>query len=132
MKVLTLALSVCLLASALFARKQRDWKTGTIVETAFAAQDVPVQLLSTGINGMTMAVAPRHITWQGYTIRGTDYVFIVAYPILRRNHRPNVAVNGLVRYAMEAGHFYLLDDDQREFELTVIQKTAPTPPPALF
>jgi hypothetical protein len=68
--------------------------------------------------------------WQGFQIEGNGYRFTVTCPI-RRNHSPNVTVNGPVKYAMEKGRFYLLDDDDKEWEMTVLEKALIAPPTPL-
>jgi len=47
-----------------------------------------------------------------------------------RNHSPNVTVNGPVKYTMEKGKFYLLDEDGKEWQMTVLEK-ALLPAPSL-
>jgi hypothetical protein len=44
----------------------------------------------------------------------------------------NVTINGKLPFAVDKGKFYLLDEDNREFEAVVIQKaiTPPGAPPA--
>jgi hypothetical protein len=41
---------------------------------------------------------------------------------------PNVTVNGPIHYATEKGKFYMLDDDGKYFEMTVLEKALPPAP----
>ncbi|MGO9011145.1 MAG: hypothetical protein ACLQPN_13675 [Bryobacteraceae bacterium] len=127
------------------ATPKRDWKTGTLMETAHAREpDAPVapSASATVINvppgGNPYAAAaaahrPPNIqriptTWQGFRIEGNGYRFLVMCPV-RPKHSPNVTVNGPVKYAMEKGKFYLLDEDGKEWEMTVLEKALVLPPP---
>jgi hypothetical protein len=132
------------LAGSLFAGvKAREWRTGIVEKTAYARQDeggggnVAIAESNSGGNsnpapsvaGMAAAAAAMRIsrTWHGFRITGNGYAFIVACPVGWRR-QPNVTSNGPIRYALEKGKFYLLDDDGREFKMAVIQKELLTPP----
>jgi len=131
-----------LAVSAMAAHKQRDWQTGTVVETAHVRENLggggPVAIAhSSGASSnpyadaagqaadtaMAAAAAarPTHRIWQGFTIQGAVYTFVVACPVWLR-HTPNVTVHGPIKYTMEKGKFFLLDDDQKEFEMFVLEK----------
>ena len=141
MKRLSLALAACLAVTITSAAepKQRDWKPGTLVamaeqrETAGAvAQDV----------GPNVPYAPQmsrarvvYNTWLGCAIHTDTMDYMVRY-LLRRNWRgqeqarPNVTVKAPIKFAVEGGKFYLLDDDGKEFEMVVMQKQLPSVPAA--
>ncbi len=44
---------------------------------------------------------------------------------IRRKHTPNVTVSGPIHYAMDRGTFYILDEDGKYFEMTVLEKALP-------
>ncbi len=137
-------------ASLCAATKPRAWQTGTVIETDHAREPEPVAAPSTNVTVVNVppggnpypsaaaASAPnmtfhrRAATWQGFHLEGNGYRFMVMCPV-RRNHTPNVTVNGPVKYAMEKGKFYLLDDDGKEWEMTVLEKLLlPAPVPLLL
>jgi hypothetical protein len=119
-------------AAAIAAAPKRDWKTGTLTQTAFATQDVGAHATAMSFPewgsyapSMSMATARRiQQTYEGFRIETVDYLFVVACRFGPR-HRPNVTVNGPIKYAIEKGRFYILDGDGREFEMLVLQKSAP-------
>jgi len=147
-----LFLAACALAASA-APKQRDWKTGTLLETivkgvTVGGGPIAVAQSSSGqssnpsidaASNMAMAAAvaanaPRTQLWQGFTIRGEGHRFMVTCPVrpktlLAPARMPNVTVNGPIKYALEKGKFYLLDDDGREFQATVLEKALLLPPP---
>jgi hypothetical protein len=129
----TALLTIVLATSAtLFAAKaQRDWKVGTLLETDHVRE--PQQPASTNVYvspspypNLNFNRVPT--TWQGFRIEGNGYRLLVMCPV-RRNHTPNVTVNGPLKYSMDKGKFYLLDEDGKEWEMTVLEK-ALIPPPA--
>jgi hypothetical protein len=67
------------------------------------------------------ASRPGRVVWQHLTIQGETYIFKVAYQL--RMHRPSVTVHGPIKYALEkGGKFYLEDEDGREFKMQVLEK----------
>jgi hypothetical protein len=58
---------------------------------------------------------------------GEGYKYLVQCPfgdqiLWKRTRRPNVTVHGPIRYAIEDGKFYLLDEDGYTFEMFVVEK----------
>ena len=129
---LTLATAViALVVPAIASRPLRDWKNATVLETALTREN-----LGTSVEGMTIpgyggyrpsmgmaSATMMYRIWQGFTVQDENYTFMVACPIFRR-HKPNVTVHGPVKYSMEKGKFYLLDDDGKEFQMVVLEKAA--------
>ncbi|MGO9094599.1 MAG: hypothetical protein ACLQGV_05195 [Bryobacteraceae bacterium] len=141
-----LFLTVCALAASA-APKQRDWKTGTLLQTEFRRVTIggtPIAVAQSsswqasnpavqagGNAAMAAAIAanaPRTLVWQHFTVRGDVYRFTVSRQGWGRR-LPNVTVNGPIKYAFEKGKFYLLDDDGREFQAVVLEKALMLPPP---
>jgi len=136
-----IAVSLCLLALGLAAaQKDRDWKMGTLEETAHAASTAPAHptfALGGSPSAAAAAIAtlpPRTTVLQGLRIEGNGYRFLVSCDITR-GKVPNVTVHGPIKYALEDGTFYFLDDDGREFKAVVLEKallpTFAVPPAAV-
>jgi hypothetical protein len=140
---ITSAIVLCAISG--FAAAPRDWKTGTLVETvqkSFStgggsmaiAQNNSGSYAGAAANAaMASAVAanaPRTWLMQRFTIEGSGYRYKVKCRIGK--HGPNVTVNGPIKYAMEKGNFYILDEDGKQFEMTVMEKALmpPTTPAA--
>ena len=142
MKKAITMLAVALMAFGLAAaKKDRDWKTGTLEETLRSSGTapsphvvvmggVPPSYGNPSIAGASSAAQsaaavaasqPRTLVVQGYRIEGNGYSFMVSCDIIR-GKVPNVTVHGPVKYALEDGTFYLLDEDGREFKATALEK----------
>jgi hypothetical protein len=97
-KVFRLVMAGLLACGFMVAKKDRDWKTGTL-------EDLYVAI---------------------YTIKADGYRYEVYFDQTTRQFMahtvPNVTVHGPVRFAMEKGVFYLLDEDGREFRLSLVKK----------
>jgi hypothetical protein len=138
----TLLLAAFSVATLLIAGSPHKWQVGTLTETAYRSQTVgggPVAIAhsssgqssnpsveAAGQYATAAAITAnraRTYTWQGFTINGGGYVYIVMCPVGR--HKPNVTVNGPVKYAFEKGKFYIQDEDGKEFSMTVLSKTIP-------
>lgn len=132
MKRFSLALAVCLLASALFAAKrQHDWRAGTVEASgeqrevagshtmgSAPASDVPYAPPIDMSIGRTL-----YRTWLGYAIHTDTMDYLVKY-LLRteRQRRPNVTAHGPILFAVEGTKLYLRDEDAKEFEMIVMEK----------
>jgi hypothetical protein len=146
--VVLVSLLVCCMSSA----KGRDWKIGTLEETVRSRGVTPAPQVvvmggspvyggSNPYPGAAAAQASsaaalaasqsRAMVVQGYRIEGNGYSFMVSCNITR-GKVPNVTVHGPIKYALEDGTFYLLDEDGREFKATVLEKALlqPAPPAA--
>jgi hypothetical protein len=117
-------------APAVLAAANRVWKVGTLTETAHA-REPEAPSTNVYVNSRPNLTLTRHpSTWEGFQIEGDGMRFQVMCTV-RPNHTPNVTVNGPVKFAMEKGKFYLLDEDGKEWEMTVIEKALiPSKPPA--
>lgn len=141
MKITT---AIVLCAVSTFAAAPRDWKTGTLVETAQtrvstgggptaiaqsnSGTDANPAMAAAANAAMAAAVAanaPRSWVVQGFAIEGNGYRYMVKCRIGK--HGPNVTVNGPIKYAMEKGNFYVLDEDGKQFEMTVMEKILMSP-----
>ena len=140
MKYLTLGILV-LAAAAPAKDKDLNWKSGTLLETSYtretigSGRSVAIANSSSGDNSnpalgaaaqaataaSIAGSAPRNVTWQYFTIQGNPYKFIVSCSV-RRKHKPNVTVNGPIHYSFEGGKFFMLDEDGKYFEMTLLEK----------
>jgi hypothetical protein len=121
-------------------KPDRDWKTGRVEAQAWAQQQVPLVATPGMAIGGTYGppvvmgpsvVGPHSIPVVGFAIVGPDYTYLVAYRLAGFHRKqPNIALHGMVRYAVEKGKFYILDDDGQEFRLMILQKKLPEVPPA--
>jgi len=77
--------------------------------------------------------------WLGYGIHTESMDYLVQYLLVKKNFfgkpvRPNVTVHGPIKFAVENGALYLLDEDGLEFETVIMEKRLPEPklqqPPA--
>ena len=139
------AVVLLLFASLLSAAKKppaRDWKEATLKETAFATEEVGAGAQAMAFPGWgpyaptTVMGGARRIVqrWQGFRLEDGSLTLMVAC-LVKPKRMPNVTVNTTVRYAMERGKFYLLDEDGHEFQMVVLQKaikpaTSTSAPPA--
>lgn len=75
------------------AAKQREWKNG---------------------------IVQRSSSYASHAIDGDGYHYLLSSQRLSRS--PNLTILGPVRFAIEKGVFYLLDDDGREHKLSILRK----------
>lgn len=121
------AFLIAVVALSLFAAKKgHDWKTGTLQEVAHVGGVVqsPPTFSIGGAAATAAAMAtlhPKVVHWQGYRIEGNGYRFLI-YCDVSNGKVPNVTVHGPVKYALEDGTFFMLDEDGREFRATVLEK----------
>ena|ERR1051325_3687255 len=102
------------LATALAAKDQRSWQPGTLlVEATTPVSD-----------------DARYFAFQEMKVYGDGYLFTLSHGIVRFTRPPNITVNGPIKYAIEKGRFYILDEDGREFRMTLHQKALVTAPAA--
>lgn len=94
-----------------FAKPPADhtWKIGTVQEQEHH---------KTPGDGFLVMPMP----WERLRIVGDGYAYDVARETPWR--KPNVTINGPIKYAIEpGGKFYITDDDQRVFEMKLQRKT---------
>jgi hypothetical protein len=125
----TLACAFLFAVTAFAAKPMRDWKTGTLIESADEKEVAGANAMQ---YGQMASARVAYSTLRGYVIRGADMVWMVSLRIppastFRHPKQPNVTINGPVKYAFEKGKFYLQDEDGYEFELTVMKKRLMTP-----
>ena len=135
MKILCGLLFVLIVAAG--KEKDLDWKKGTLAAVESTRELAGAS--ATNYPGAPGGYAPTRsagrVQYQirrTYTIQGeAGYTFRVeCAPRVRLSLRPrvpNVTVNGPIRYAIAKGKYYMLDEDGKNFEMTVLEKALPKP-----
>jgi hypothetical protein len=109
------------------------WKMGKLVEVAEVREVAGAGATGMQVGNMGMAQAGvAYATIRGFVVSGDDFVWMVQIRSIPRGFHPrlnlpNVTINGRVLYRFENARFYLLDDDGKQFEMTVMRKRAVTP-----
>jgi len=108
-----ISIAVLLLASSLTALgKDWDWKDAVFVGTVSAnggAAAMP-------IGGMIVAVP---LTRTFYIVK-MDHV---TYS-LRTSSRPNLTVNGKIKFALDGHNAHILDEDNKDRKFSIVEKVA--------
>jgi len=123
---------VLLIAGSLFAGKGHDWKTGKVTWAGLFPYTASSSDTSNPFsNGAIFLMAgSRPGILQRLQIEGNPYVFYVSYVV--NWHTPKVAVDGPIQFALDPdGKFYIRDEDNREYKVTVLSKVI-SPPPVAF
>ena len=127
-----LAISLLLAGFGQAKEKDHDWKKGTLVATDQSREMAGSHAETAGTYarplGLDTDTAMLYRTWRIYVIQGEGYTFKVQCTVRPRKrlfvpaYVPNVTVNGPLHYAFEEGKFFLLDEDGKYFEMTVLEK----------
>ncbi len=119
-----LFLVVC---SAVCLAKDHAWATGTLIDSETERGTRTVGIPSTVGSGPLIATLRNDVTL--YTIDDGKYLWVVSRRIVKKKDKPlNLTVNGPVKFAIEHGDCYLLDDEGKEHKLVVEKKTLKTQP----
>jgi hypothetical protein len=117
-----LFLVVCSVASL---AKDRAWTTGTLVGSETERGTRTVGIPSTIGSGPMIATLRNDVTL--YTINDGQYLWVVSRRMVRNHDKPlNLTINAPVKFAIEKGDCYLLDDEGKEHKLTVEKKILKT------
>jgi hypothetical protein len=127
-----------LAAVPLTAGKERDWKTGKVLDSQRQRY-----FAGTVGNGSTNGTVGDSGTYSGQTnssstaiyrvfetfvIEGDKYVYLAQERLRWRwSKAANVTVNGPVKYAVEKRKLYVMDDDGKEHEMEIVKKTLRLP-----
>jgi hypothetical protein len=134
----SLVFSICVFATA---EKQRDWKTGRVLDSErshyFAGTVGGANTSGTvndngNYNGTTNSSQTAiYRVYETFVIEGDTYVYQAQEHIKWRWSKPaNLTVNGPVKYAVEKRKLYVIDEDGKEHEMEIVKKTLKTPEPA--
>lgn len=110
------------------AAKKRDWQVGTLVAIQYGTEPGASVVVApsgdpTNLGAMMAAAAATPTRYQGMAIQGKDYGYVLIRRIIRGH--PNVTINGPIKYAVEKGKVYTLDDDGKEWTWSVLEKRKP-------
>lgn len=128
---------ITVLATALlFAAKDHAWKSGTVEDTAIETRDAGTR--TAGSAGVYGGYASGHastvnVTREsfGMVVSGDGYGFMVRCPMHIVRHLlkapefigPTVTIHGPIRYALEkGGKFFIQDEDGQVWEMNVMKK----------
>lgn len=128
---LSIAVIVLLCLSALVHadKKERDWKTGKVLDTdstSFTTHGGSTTQGQINPDG-TYSSSTTPATWKHkkyvFVIEGDEYTYVVSHVLSWRwSKEVQVTVNGPIKYAIEKKDFYLLDENNREFKLRIEKK----------
>jgi hypothetical protein len=110
-------LGVVLICSQLAVAKDRNWQDAIFLggtSTQNGAIAVPV-------GGMVVA-GPLHSENFWFRLNGLDYC--LNFPSRLSGRIPNLTVNGHTKIAIEGRRVHVLDDDGRDWKLTIVGKVA--------
>ena len=117
-----LFLAVC---TVICPAKDRAWTTGTLMDSETERGTRTVGIPSTVGSGPLIVPMRNDITL--YTIDDGKYVWVVSRRMVKKNEKPlDLTVNAPVKFAIENGNCYLLDDEGKEHKLVVEKKTLKT------
>jgi hypothetical protein len=129
---LTLALAMGIAA----AKKQREWQTGTVLDTDresyFAGTIGSSSTVTTtqgsgknttyhgNTNGSQAAV--YHV-YETFLIKGQTHTYLARQPLRWRWSKPaSVTVNGPVKFSIEKNKLFVLDENDKEHEMRIVKK----------
>ena len=105
-------LILLLLVSTASLARTREWKTAKVIDTS-----------ETDVSGKVW----REKNTLHYTIETDDMIYFLDYTYKPGEHSgsraPDIAVNVLIKIAIEGRHAYILDVTGREVKLHIVRKT---------
>jgi hypothetical protein len=117
-----LFLVVC---SIISLARDRAWTTGTLVDSETERGTRTVGIPSTIGSGPMIATLPNDVTL--YTVDDGRYMWVFSRRMTKKHDKPlDLTVNAPVKFAVEKGDCYLLDDEGKEHKLVVEKKTLKT------
>lgn len=135
MKLRWLALTLCLFSAVtLFAAENRNWQTGTL--TATERQKIREGSTSTTSSdtsakdrgdrtdyshNSTTTKSDNYENYQVYTIQSGETVYTASEHLLFPWSKPaNLTLGKPMKFAVEKGTMYILDDDGKQHKATVV------------
>lgn len=140
-KAFTLLMALMCLSVFVYAdKKERDWKTGKVLDTASkdfttdGGTTTQGQLNDDGTyKSSTSGTSWNHEKFT-FAIEGDEYIYVVSHVLsFRWSKEVQLTVNGPVKYAVEKNKLYLIDENNRQFKMKIEKKilkekaAAPTP-----
>jgi hypothetical protein len=122
---LRLTLISVVLCSVVSLAKDRTWITGTLVDSETERGTRTVGIPSTVGSGPMNATLRNDVTL--YTIDDGKYLWVVSRRMVKKNDKPlDLTINASVKFAIEKGDCYLLDEQGKEHKLVVEKRTLKT------
>ena len=125
-RTIVLATSILLLVlhTELAAQAKRDWQAGTWRDTSRASETVGAVTNGTtnggSVSASTTTVQRVH---QLYVIETPDYVYQAEQRLRWRWSKPvPLTVNESMKFAIEKGKIFVIGEDAKEYELTLVKK----------
>jgi hypothetical protein len=125
----SLLILVIILCSVAAAKKERDWKTGKLLDTGnevittSGGTNTQGRVNPDGTYSSTTSTAKWNHGKYTFVIQGDDYVYVVSHVLSWRwSKEVQLTVNGPVRYAVEKNKLYLIDENDREFKMKIEKK----------
>jgi hypothetical protein len=127
-----------LAVTPLTAGKERDWRTGKVLDTnrqRYFAGTVG----NSNTNGTVDSSGNYHgnssggetavyRVYESFVIEGDQYVYLAQEHLRWRwSKAANVTVNGPLKYAVEKRKLYVMDEDGKEHEMEIVKKTLRLP-----
>ena len=121
MKRLRRGLLFLVVCSVVSLARDRAWTTGTLVDSQTERGTRTVGIPSTIGSGPIIATLPNDLTL--YTIDDGAYLWVVSRRLTKKHDKPlDLTINAPVKFSIEKGDCYLLDDEGKEHKLMVEKK----------
>ena len=118
------------------ATKPHVWQAGTLEASLEQRELAGSDGQSFGVRGAPQMTTDRlaYATWLGYGIHTESMDYLVRYLLPRKtlftkSVRPNLTIHGPIKFAVEKGALYFLDEDGVEFRTVIMEKRLPEPKP---
>jgi hypothetical protein len=121
---------VVAVAAITFAdHKDREWKTGKVLDTesssfrTYSGSTTQGQVNDDG----TFRASTQQDSWNHkkyvFAIQGDGMIYVVSHVLsFRWSKTVQLTINGPVKYAVEKNKFYLIDENDREFKMKIEKK----------
>jgi len=129
-------LCVCFLGGLSAKQKQREWRTGKVLDTdriahyagtVSSASGSASDAWNTAYGQVSGSSTPVYAVYQTYAIEWGNHVYVCQERLRWRWSKPAVlTVNGPVQFSMEKNRLYLKDEEGREHETKIIKKILKT------
>lgn len=120
------------LFAGLMAAKDHDWQEGTLISTAnnpyFASVKFTEEVSKPGLVASSIArsAAPNSVV-DHYAVEGENWVYLVERTRFKTAPSAHIAVGQGVKFAVEKKKLWLMDDDGKPFEASIIDEVRKTP-----
>lgn len=110
-------------------KKERDWKTGKLLDTdstrytTTSGSNTRGQINPDGTYSSSTSATTASYRKFIFVVRGDDITYVVSHVLSWRwSKEIQLTVNGPVKYAVEKNDFYILDEKGREFKMKIEKK----------